>query len=1004
MNIFGKRSLKQLILFVMLPLFVMPLSLIGSEVASAVTRTSSSSSAEDQATSYWYYMAMLDCFTGGVERASLNAANVETGKLFVNLNGADEIFGYFALPLLDGIGDDGRAQCREAESQLSGKALAFWGITGPELYCGMGYTRENTQSCLTGDNNFVAPSDPAARFTSYIRTNVFGGKDPAVLSDAAKYAFLSSTFINACTSGGGLSIRPSDAGPNALFTLATGTNASGATTNTYFNVPGNRSFSWPAYTYVDGGNTQRTCKQLVDEANSSFSSYVGARACASNATIARSPSLLEACTSGASNKSNDAFCADNYKDGGFGGGSADRPQIVNNKEARKACYAGQGRGAAEDCINRERPYATKAEVEACISGSLNRTDVNFCNANYPVPATNIVLRQACLDGQLLTGGYNLNLAGIVSNVDCLINPSAVGCPGADSSSCVVEGVGWIVCPLFNFLGGVADASFALVETFLKTDVNLLDQDTGTARAWGIMRNLANVGFVIVFLIIIFSQLSSVGITNYGVKKMLPRLIIAAILVNLSYFISQIAVDLSNILGGSLKTVLDNLAVFPGGTGNPIGSGKDFFGNLVGGVLGGQLLLAGAAAAGAAAYIGGAALLIPIVLAAVLALVVTILILIARQALIVLLVVVSPLAFLAMLLPNTENLFKQWRKIFVALLILYPAVALLFGASTLAAGILLQSGANQGLIGQLMAAAVMVLPLFALPAILKGSLNAVPGIGQMATSLQNRANGNLTKNAKKGFENSRLGQFQKYRQGVRDKNRALAQGGSYTGNNPFYKIGSSVSKRINNSALSGDFGNSQASAGIVLAEAQEAEQVKAAAARIRSTKPNPAQLRALALGGQHGGIDTTQDHAARAAAVQAMVASNDIAGMRQLWDNIKTETGPTADKLRDTFGDSLQASNGRPVAYGQGAIAELRRNAHATYDTTLIGAIEANAYSAEKIAGADKDDLADVLRVVGAGMVSTAGEIQLRANANTTGTTPQLDAQISKNRAQVDALK
>ena len=61
-----------------------------------------------------------------------------------------------------------------------------------------------------------------------------------------------------------------------------------------------------------------------------------------------------------------------------------------------------------------------------------------------------------------------------------------------------------------------------------------------------------------FLAIIISQLTGFGISNYGIKKMLPRLIIAAILVNLSIYICQIAVDLSNILGYGLRAGLGGI--------------------------------------------------------------------------------------------------------------------------------------------------------------------------------------------------------------------------------------------------------------------------------------------------------------------------------------------------------------------------------------------------------------------------------------------------------------
>ena len=212
-------------------------------------------------------------------------------------------------------------------------------------------------------------------------------------------------------------------------------------------------------------------------------------------------------------------------------------------------------------------------------------------------------------------------------------PSAV-------STCDIQGVGWIVCPVVKFMASIADGSFKILsDNFLSTSTSIF---TGTVpdssgknvnptfEAWSAMRSIANVAFVIVFLIIIFSQITSVGITNYGIKKLLPRLIIAAILVNISYYICQIAVDLSNILGYSLQSFLTNLApnsVHLVNNTTSLGSGSDHDWTSIAG-----LLLVGSIAWGS---IG---VLIPALLAAIVALIMILFILVARQALIVILIV------------------------------------------------------------------------------------------------------------------------------------------------------------------------------------------------------------------------------------------------------------------------------------------------------------------------------------------------------------------------------
>jgi hypothetical protein len=278
-----------------------------------------------------------------------------------------------------------------------------------------------------------------------------------------------------------------------------------------------------------------------------------------------------------------------------------------------------------------------------------------------------------------------------------------------------------------------------------------------------MRNFANVAFVIVFLIIIFSQLTNVGVTNYGIKKLLPRLIIAAILVNLSYFVCQIAVDLSNILGYSLRDLLAGLVPVEH-TAQGFGSTANGFGAITAAVVGGTVLYASLAA------------LIPVLVAAVVALVMILFILVARQALIILLIVISPLAFVAFLLPNTEKLFEKWQKAFMSMLLLFPIIAVVFGMSTLASIILgntYNDPTSGDWFGQIIASAILVLPLFIVPGLLKKSLDSIDGIGTKLSSLSDK----LSKGASSKTSNSGL--VKNYAAKEADR-RARISTGNYAG--------------------------------------------------------------------------------------------------------------------------------------------------------------------------------------------------------------------------------
>ena len=306
----------------------------------------------------------------------------------------------------------------------------------------------------------------------------------------------------------------------------------------------------------------------------------------------------------------------------------------------------------------------------------------------------------------------------VANTD----PDGTGVSGSNATSCGVEGIGWIVCPVSNFLAWGMDNIFTALKGYL--EVEPLSSDTSSAlyQAWSLVRNIANIAFAIVFLIIIFSQLTSVGVSNYGLKKLIPRLIVAAVLVNISYIICAVAVDLSNVLGsGTQEVLIDIRENLSGPNTNSIDSWES---------VTGYILAAGTAAGAATVTISGIViasgaslgaaliLLLPALLGLILAVLVALLVLAARQALIVILIIVAPLAFVAYLLPNTEKLFERWRGIFVTMLVFFPIFALIFGGSQLAAFLIIQTATDINVI--LLAMFVQVAPLVLTPLLVKFS--------------------------------------------------------------------------------------------------------------------------------------------------------------------------------------------------------------------------------------------------------------------------------------------
>lgn len=289
--------------------------------------------------------------------------------------------------------------------------------------------------------------------------------------------------------------------------------------------------------------------------------------------------------------------------------------------------------------------------------------------------------------------------------------------GEPESSCSGDlgSLGWLICPSMSLGGKLADAGYSSVSMFLDISPDIFNDNPelgGAKQAWNFFRDIANVVFVLLFLWVIFSQISNVGVSNYGIKKILPKLILGAILINLSFYICQLAVDLSNILGYALKGVLEGASLRAETSDTGLGGGFVA-------VLTGALGLVGAP------LFAFLTVSVPMLIWTLLSIAAALLILVFRQAAVILLIAISPIAFAAWLLPNTESLFKKWVSAFKGLLVVFPVVSLMYGSGKLAGAVLSNSS---GGIMQFVAMCAPIVPLIATPFVIKSSLNSLGSIG------------------------------------------------------------------------------------------------------------------------------------------------------------------------------------------------------------------------------------------------------------------------------------
>lgn len=340
-------------------------------------------------------------------------------------------------------------------------------------------------------------------------------------------------------------------------------------------------------------------------------------------------------------------------------------------------------------------------------------------------------------------------------------------PAENTTSCNQEGIGWIICPLTNWLAKGMDTLYSLISGFLEVRPAQTTTENALYRVWSVMRNFANILFVIGFLVIIYSQITSFGVSNYHIKKMLPRLVIAAILVNVSYWICAIAIDVSNILGYSIQDIFMNVRE------NLVGEEGNNWELLNWQSITGAVLAAGAGATALTvagiSFVAGAGssifLLLPILVGVIMAVLVALLIMAARQAIITILLVISPLAFVAFLLPNTEKYFEKWRSLGLTMLMLFPIFSAIFGGAQLAGALIIQNADQINLV--ILGLAVQVAPLVITPFLIRfsGSL-----LGRIAGIINNPNKGVIDRTRK--FAEERAGQM---------KSRQLAKGNNWLAN-------------------------------------------------------------------------------------------------------------------------------------------------------------------------------------------------------------------------------
>lgn len=474
---------------------------------------------------------------------------------------------------------------------------------------------------------------------------------------------------------------------------------------------------------------------------------------------------------------------------------------------------------AEACKN--LGYSSGKELEACAEGFRHLSDESFCTTKYQGSPGELA---ACQAAQ----GSTKKAPPPEEKEE-------------DQENCKIDYIGWFICPIVNTLASMSEGARAQLINMLTVDAKSILGDTSDGSVysyWSKIRDYANILFVVFFLFVIYSQMTGYGLDNYGIKRMLPKLIIGVIVVNASFYICGLLVDLSNVVGSSAFNFVSTAAVGDIPAGDWSNSDSGWINKIAAGAL---ILTVG--------YFALAAV-ISMLLFVVITAVTTIFLLGVREAIIIMCIVLSPLAFVAMIMPNTEGLYKKWWSAFKAALMVYPMVGLVYGASNLAARILGSGLKESDIIMQSIVALLVFAPLLIVPKLVRSAVEII-GIGGAVAWLNkkmNKGRDRLTDKVGKWRENKLTSQFGKHRREKAQLRNAQIRGGTYRGKGGianFRNWRSAANRRLN--AKSGDFGQKRKLAGSAAALAEDNERMKAANAWIADNNMSSDRLAEIATG-------------------------------------------------------------------------------------------------------------------------------------------------------------
>lgn len=324
------------------------------------------------------------------------------------------------------------------------------------------------------------------------------------------------------------------------------------------------------------------------------------------------------------------------------------------------------------------------------------------------------------------------IVAVLVSLFCVMTPRALAANG-EYTKPECEGVFQdLTCTSLDHIAAFMTAAYDIfVDRWLDIEPSTFDYEyigsPGHAlhEAWNTLRTLANAAFAILLIFVVLSQVTGIGISNYGIKKMMPRLVTGVLMVNLSYFICQGAIDLSNLVGSGLGSLFEDLIIdsIPPEIGFSV-SGGTALKTMIVAVISALVIKA------KSSWSKIIMLVILGVIVVAVAVFMLFVVAVVRQALCILLVTFSPIAFVCYMLPGTKSIFDKWFSMFKGVLFAYPICSLMIYGGSYAGSVIygtwIDNGDYSEMLRNLSYLIITTVPYFFIPAVIMKSLAEAEG--------------------------------------------------------------------------------------------------------------------------------------------------------------------------------------------------------------------------------------------------------------------------------------